>query len=151
MRLCHFTKSKQMFFSALNPLGNVELIIMHFFAPILKQTVLVQTYIYIHKMTNHFLAHNICHLFHPSLSASCTKHISYLCSRARSSQLRAQSSQLTADSSQLTAQRGFKRERLLAGSQKRPTADVKNVNLTSQKKRSETAYKLLLELINVGI
>ena len=66
MRLCHFTKSKQMFFSALNPLGNVELIIMHFFAPILKQTVLVQTYIYIHKMTNHFLAHNICHLFHPA-------------------------------------------------------------------------------------
>ena len=51
---------------------------------------------------------------------------------AHSSQLRAHSSQLTADSSQLTAQRGFKRERLLAGSQKRPTTDVKNVNLTSQ-------------------
>ena len=32
-------------------------------------------------MINDFLAHNICHLFHPSLSASCTKHVSYLCSQ----------------------------------------------------------------------
>ena len=44
---------------------------MHFFATISKRTenvVLIQfRHTHIHKVTNYFLVHNICHLFHPSL------------------------------------------------------------------------------------